>query len=109
MEKHLVVLGCSATKLDVAEPLPAIVRYDGPAYRVLNSYLRQADWPESLSIAVLSAEHGLIGGLTPIVTYDRRMDSRRALDLRSQCTETLAGWLKTHQRLSLFLGRDYLP
>lgn len=107
--RHLVVLGCSATKLDSDGLLPAIARYDGPAYRVLNAYLREVQWPNALSIGVLSAEHGLIGGLTHIENYDRRMDSRRAFDLRTQCTDVLTTWARDHSKLTLFLGKDYLP
>jgi hypothetical protein len=109
MNRHLVVLGCSATKLDSEGLLPAIARYDGPSYRVLNNYLRDVQWPTSLSVGILSAEHGLIGGLTHIENYDRRMDAKRALDLRTRCTEVLTGWAETHGNVSLFLGRDYLP
>ena len=76
MNRHLVVLGCSATKLDSEGLLPAIARYDGPSYRVLNNYLRDVQWPTSLSVGILSAEHGLIGGLTHIENYDRRMDAK---------------------------------
>jgi len=109
VNRHLVVLGCSATKLDSDGLLPAIARYDGPAYRVLNSYLREVQWPGPLSVGILSAEHGLIGGLTHIENYDRRMDSRRAFDLRTQCTDVLNTWAKDHSKLTLFLGKDYLP
>jgi len=59
--KKLVVLGCSATKLPTKASLPAITLYDGPTFRVLRSYLHRQKWPSELSIAILSAEHGLIG------------------------------------------------
>ena len=53
--KHLLVMGCSETKRTPGL-LPAIDRYDGSAYRVLRSYLREREWPTNLSIAVLSAK-----------------------------------------------------
>src|SRR6267142_4199457 len=71
--KQLVVLSCSATKVETQGSLPAISLYDGPLFRVLRSYLRDFRWPERLSIAVLSAKYGIIGGLFNIETYDQRM------------------------------------
>jgi hypothetical protein len=109
MDRHLIVLSCSATKVEHRDPLPAISRYDGPYYKVLNSCIRERGWPRSLSIAVLSAEYGLIGGLTQIDDYDRRMDERRATELREKCTETLVKWSSSHSSATLVLGRDYLP
>jgi hypothetical protein len=63
MTKQLLVLGCSQTKRDAPGFLPAIERYDGSPYRVLRSYLRERDWPDQLSVAILSAKHGLVGAL----------------------------------------------
>lgn len=109
MSKNLVILSCSATKLENEKPLPAVVRYDGPLYKVLHSYLRDKRWPDDLSISVLSAKHGLIGGLTQIDYYDQRMSRDRAIDLRDQATSTLLDWSKSHTKVDLILGKDYLP
>ncbi len=109
MDRHLLVLSCSSMKVDHRDPLPALARYDGPYYRVLNSYIRERGWPGKLSIAVLSAEYGLIGGLTQIDNYDRRMDERRAVELRRACTDTLLKWSEAHSSATLLLGKDYLP
>jgi hypothetical protein len=109
MSRHLVILSCSATKIEDPAPVPAILRYDGPAYKVLRSFLRGSSWPGKLSVGVLSAEFGLIGGLAPIPHYDRRMDARRALDLRSKVTETLIEWGESHRNATFILGKDYLP
>ena len=106
--KNLVVLACSATKLDVANQLPAIALYDGPLFRVLRSYLREYRWPESLSVAVLSAKYGLIGGLAEIATYDWRMTTNRANELYGSVNKTLAEWSTAHSRVDLILGQDYL-
>jgi len=106
--RNLVVLGCSSTKVQVPGDLPAISMYDGPMFRVLRSYLRDRRWPSSLSVAVLSAKHGLIGGLTPISYYDARMTSERALQLHSRVTEALSRLAVGHPRLELILGRSYL-
>lgn len=107
--RHLVVLSCSSTKLQTLGGLPAIERYDGPMYRVLRSFLRESMWPMPLSIAVLSARYGLIGGLTSIECYDQRMDRHRAAQLLNGSTETLIKWGQSHNHISLLLGKDYLP
>jgi hypothetical protein len=108
-KRHLLVLGCSSTKLQAEGGLPAIDRYDGPTYRVLRSFLRESLWPSPLSIAVLSAKYGLIGGLTSIEHYDQRMDRNRAQELAGTSTETLVKWGKSHSQVSLLLGKEYLP
>jgi hypothetical protein len=106
--KHLVVLGCSATKVEAEGSLPAIDLYDGPLFRVLRSYLRNFQWPDRLSVAVLSAKYGIIGGLSNITTYDQRMTRERATELAGTVTETLREWGPAHRRVDLVLGHDYL-
>ncbi len=107
--KHLVVLGCSSLKSHAPGVLPAVERYDGPMYKVLRSFLRASEWPEELSIAVLSAKYGLIGGLASIEDYDHRMNRDRASELSSEATQTLLRWGERHNTISLVLGKDYLP
>ena len=99
MNKHLVVLGCSSIKVQSEKLLPSIFRYDELTYRVLQAYLRTARWPQELSIGIMSAKYGLIGGLTPIENYDQRMDSGRAERLRKTAINTLIDWYKRHQVL----------
>ena len=109
MTKQLLVLSCSQVKRVSECALPAIDVYNGPAYQVLRKYLREHDWPDDLSVGILSAEYGLLGGLAPIEQYDRRMTQDRAKALRSKCQETLSYWAKRHSRVHLSLGKDYLP
>lgn len=105
---ELVVLGCSATKRPTNGLLPAIDLYDGPIFRVLRSYLREYVWPERLSVAVLSAKYGVIGGLAPIRSYDQRMTAQRAAEMAERVTRTLQGWSAAHRRTDLVLGHTYL-
>ena len=107
-QKHLIVLGCSATKRKSESVLPAISLYDGPTFRVLRSFLREYRWPTSLSVAILSAKYGIIGGLSPISTYDQRMTRERAAELNDAISATLRGWSGSHPRIDLLLGQDYL-
>ena len=79
MSRQLLVLGCSQTKRETPGLLPAIDRYDGSPYKVLRKYLREHEWPTNLSVAILSAKYGLIGGFTGIEDYDERMTPEKAL------------------------------
>ena len=108
-DKQLVVLSCSAKKRDDDGPLPALERYNGPLYKVLRSFLREAAWPSSLSVAVMSAEYGLIGGLAQIEDYDQRMTRDLSDKWRPGSTKTLQAWGQQHDSVSLVLGKDYLP
>jgi hypothetical protein len=107
--KQLLVLGCSQTKRDAPGLLPAIERYDGSPYRVLRNYLRECEWPADLSVAVLSAKYGLVGGFTEIEDYDKRMTPGTALSLAPQCSVTLGTWAADHDSIHFSLGKDYLP
>lgn len=106
--RRLVVLGCSAVKVEADSALPAVSLYDGPAYRVLRSYLRTHHWPGDLSLGILSAKYGLIGGISPISSYDQRMTPDRAAELRPTVMQTLTSFSHEHHRVDLILGKDYL-
>lgn len=108
MKNHLVILGCSSNKLTSTDLLPALSRYDGPYYRVINKFLRNSSWPTNLSVGVLSAKYGLIGGLTQIEYYNQRMDRSRASELKLPTTETVFKWSQRHKNISFLLGKDYL-
>ncbi|MGO0123077.1 tRNA-guanine transglycosylase DpdA [Desulfothermobacter acidiphilus] len=105
----LLILSCSEKKLSNQEKLPALFRYDGPFYRVLRAHLREHGWPSGVKIAVLSAEFGLIGALTPIEFYDRRMTPERAEELKGNVRATMEKWLRSERfrRLVFVGGKDY--
>ena len=109
MDKRLLIVGCAGTKRDSVGPLPALDRYDGPAYRVIRKFLRDYQWPEDLSIAVLSAEHGLFGVLKGIENYNKRMDPTTARARASECSTTLGKWAPSHRSVHVSLGKDYMP
>ena len=109
MNKKLLVLSCSQAKRDCDGLLPALDRYDGPPYRVLRKFLRDYQWPEDVSIGVLSARYGLFGILKGIENYDTRMDAATARVKASECSKTLKEWATYHQKVYLSVGRDYLP
>lgn len=108
LNRQLVILGCSSVKVETDGDLPAISLYDGPWYQVLRSYLRTHHWPASLSVAVLSAKYGLIGGIAPIANYDQRMTRDRALELKPSVARSLDAFCAGHRHVDLILGKDYL-
>lgn len=109
LNRKLLVLGCSETKRNAPGLLPAIERYDGSAYRVIRKFLRSREWPKELSIAILSARYGLMGGFTSIEDYDERMTAQKALEWAPLCETTLNLWASYHSSFYFALGKDYLP
>lgn len=85
---RLLLLACSERKRLNPGHLPAIERYDGPAYRVLRRYAHSTPH-EMPDIYILSAQYGLIPGNQPIPAYDRLMTPERAQELRASTASRL--------------------
>lgn len=85
---RLLLLACSERKRLNPGQLPAIERYDGPAYRVLRRYVHST-LHEIPDIYILSAQYGLIPGNQPIPAYDRLMTPERAQELRASTASRL--------------------
>ena len=81
-------LSCSRTKNPSPGLLPAVSRYDGPAFRTLRRHREAAG---DLRVWVLSAAHGLIPEDREIPDYDRQMDAKRAAELRDDTEAKLSG------------------
>jgi hypothetical protein len=108
---RLLVLSCSKRKRPDSGLLPAIERYDGPAFRVIRRYLQTyRDGGRSLDVYVLSAEFGLIPSDRPIPDYDHCMTAERAMQLRSQVSAQMKQCLQAtkYDRLLLSVGNQYL-
>lgn len=90
--RRLLILACSRGKRPDVGLLPALERYDGPAFRILRRYLRTAP-ANPPDVCVLSAEFGLIAAGTPIPVYDRQMTPARAEELRPAVHEGLSALL----------------
>lgn len=107
---RLLIMGCSATKAD--HPTQALYLYDGPAYRVLRAWMRDAsdELLKSIAVWVLSAEHGLIPSTKEIEPYDRRMTKARAEELNESVRQQLDEVVRElgPSEVFMFLGRDYL-
>lgn len=106
----LLILACSATKRPDAGLLPAIDRYDGPAYRVLRRALRErAGLGAALTIRILSAEFGLITDTTEIPDYNRRMTRGRARELYLSVQHAINNLRPLPPRRFVNLGAAYRP
>jgi hypothetical protein len=107
--RRLLIIACSQRKrLDVAF-LPAIERYDGPAFRVLRRYNRLTQ-DADLSVYILSAKFGLIPSTVPIPFYDKKMTSKRADYLKASVMAATFTAIKHHKPSQVFVcaGKTYL-
>ena len=118
MNKSLLILGCSQRKKDLSfragstentKQLPAFELYDGPMYRVLRKFLREHQWPEKLSVGVLSAKHKLFGAIKEIDSYDKKMSRHMATEMAKDCDKVLSVWSAEHSSIYVSVGKDYLP
>jgi len=106
---RLLLLSCSQRKKFNEGLLPAIDRYDGPAYYVLRRYLRQNS-TLSVDVRILSAKYGLIPANYYLPYYDRRITKEQSHKLHHQVITELETILssKSYTNLLICLGRDYL-
>jgi hypothetical protein len=81
--QRLLVISCSQRKTDDEAAIPAILRYDGPAFRVLRKYRREV-LDSSLTVLILSAKYGLIDAERPIRLYNCRMTRAAATVMKPQ-------------------------
>jgi hypothetical protein len=108
--KRCLVLSCSQAKQGEAPLLPALERYDGPAFRVVRRFLREAPSElQNVDVFILSAEYGMIAADQQISDYDRRMTHDRALELREQICSTIREKIAPvgYSEIFISLGRDY--
>jgi hypothetical protein len=105
---RLLIIACSARKRAGAELMPAIARYDGPAFRVLRKYLRERP-TDDLAVLILSARFGLIPAARGIPDYDLRMTRAGAERLRARVLARLRAQLDNtaYPEIGLCLGRRY--
>lgn len=110
--KRLLILACSAKKRHDAGLLPAIERYDGPAFRVLRLAQREGHLPWSTWIRILSAKYGLMGPEDMIEDYNQVMTPQRAAELVGQASAHLFGLLRQHpecEDIFVNVGAAYAP
>lgn len=105
----MLILACSQRKRPDEGLLPALERYDGPAFRVLRRFLREG-CSQAPDVLILSAEHGLISHDLPITAYDRRMTLARARELRPHVLADLQRLIASRSSLETLIcaGKQYL-
>jgi hypothetical protein len=106
----LVILGCSERKKKTSRLIPAIDRYDGPAFQVLRKYSR--DKPELRhGTYILSGRFGLINAEFPTPRYSHRMTSADVLSLRASVDSQVKEAIDRVQPESVFVsvGSRYWP
>ena len=105
---RLLIISCSQRKKPDAGLLPAIDRYDGPAFRVLRKFLGEAPADPPI-VLVLSAKYGLIEAAQTVPDYDCRMSSALATQLHPRVLE--AGMrvlgLDHWQEVGFCVGKQY--
>lgn len=92
--------------------LPALERYDGPAFQVLRKFIIECPTEaRKLDIRILSAKFGLIPADRPIPFYDKPMTARRAIALRPAVSAEVERLLeqRIYQKLLINVGQNYHP
>lgn len=105
---RLLIIACSARKTQTPTSVPAIDRYDGPAFRVIRKYLRENS-NRRIKVLILSAKFGLIESSQPIPYYDLRLDAGQAATLRTVVLDRFRAAIGSskYRFLGVCLGRDY--
>lgn len=103
--RHLLILPCSKDKNSAAGLLPALERYRGPFYRMINR--RQSN---NLDVMILSAKYGLIPPDALTEYYDLRMNESRAVELQTNVLQKIKMLLEKHEYDEIFinLGKQYM-
>ena len=108
---RLLILSCSQKKRSNPGSIPALERYDGPTFRVMNKFIRVCSSEVQLpDTYILSAKFGLISADKPIPHYDRRMTPQRVEKLQQPTLNELKQILdgKQYQEFFISMGKDYL-
>lgn len=110
MRKHLLLTSCSQKKDPRPGLLPAIKRYTGAWYGVINKVKREGRFPDNLDILIISAKYGLISSDKMIENYNQKMNASRARELRDPVINKLKGILseKRYESLLINLGSMYM-
>lgn len=85
----LILVSCSQAKTSAKGSIPAGERYDGPTFRLIRKFLREAKNSFEPKIYIISAKFGFIPFDAPIPYYDQKMDLCRAYRLRTENTSKI--------------------
>jgi hypothetical protein len=108
--RRLLVLACSSRKTPSTGLLPAIERYDGVAYRVINRLQRLGQYPTDVDVVIVSAKYAIIESEELIDNYDLLMTRERAMELVDDNRATLKQLVQSNDYKEVFIsaGKIYL-
>jgi hypothetical protein len=106
---YLLLISCSGTKKSNAWAIPAIERYEGTTYKVIQKARREGYWPEQTDLFIISARYGLIAEHTLIEDYDQKMNQARALELQAEVSQAFDALLRAKPYTQIFvnMGKVY--
>lgn len=109
MKRYLLVQACSARKKEVSRPIPALDLYDGYFYRIIKNSELSSNSDPVIDIRIVSAEYGLLRPDDVIETYERKMDSQRAVQLQPSVVNSLIQEVANHDydEVVVNLGKVY--
>jgi len=110
MKKHLMIISCSDKKNIQPGLLPAIQRYKGAWYGVINKLKREGNFPSNLDILIISAKYGLINSEMQIENYDQKLDYTRARELNEPILSKLENIISmtSYENILINLGSIYI-
>lgn len=110
MQRHLLIISCSDSKNHQEGPIPAIRRYTGAWYGVINKLKREGKFPLNVDVLIISAKYGLIRSNDLIEDYNWKMDVSRARELNESVVEKLKVILEKtdYESVLINLGREYM-
>lgn len=104
----LLVQGCSKSKNQPKESVPALDLYSGFFFKIIKKAMREGEFDDQIEICILSAEYGLIDADSEITWYDRRMDTERAMELAPAVQEELQARVNdTYETVVVNVGGAY--
>jgi len=111
-DHRLLILSCSRKKKAGSRLLPAIERYDGPAFQVLRKFTVECPTEaHGLDTCIISAKFGLIPAEQPIPYYDELMTVHRTTVLNPIVLAEVERLLarRIYRELMINVGQGYLP
>ena len=105
-KKALLIISCSKNKKKFDKPMPAIMVYDGPFFKMLRKLnLKKIE----VDIMILSAKYGLIDISTPIKFYEQKMTKKISQKISKKINSKLIRIIKTRQYKEIFIsmGKTY--
>ena len=108
--KFLLIVSCSGKKNKTKKKIPAIKRYEGVYYKVINKLKRENKFPSNLDVIIISAKYGFLKQNDLIENYDLKMNKKQARKLNKSIVRDLRNYTrdKKYKEIFINLGKDYM-